>query len=48
MQFFQQLYSDADKNSGEKFDNNFLVKIANKGTSLTTPSNSSIHFGLPL
>ena len=34
MQFFQELYSHIDKNSGEKFEDMFLVKIASKGTSL--------------
>ena len=33
--FFQKLYSYIDKNSGEKFKDMFLVKIASKGTSLT-------------
>ena len=33
--FFQELYSHIDKNSGEKFEDMFLVKIASKGTSLT-------------
>ena len=28
--FFQELYSLINKNSGEKFENMFLVKIANK------------------
>ena len=32
--FFQELYSHTDKNSGEKFEDMFLVKIANKGTFL--------------
>ena len=32
--FFQELFSDIDKNSGEKFEGMFLVKIASKGTSL--------------
>ena len=32
--FFQGLYSHIDKNSGEKFEDMFLVKIASKGTSL--------------
>ena len=32
--FFQELYSHIDKNSWEKFQDMFLVKIANKGTSL--------------
>ena len=36
MQFFQELYSHTDKNSGEKFEDMFLVKIASKGTSLRT------------
>ena len=35
MQFFQELYSHIDKNSGEMFEDMFLVKIASKGTSLT-------------
>ena len=34
--FFQELYSHFDKNSGEKFEDMFLVKIASKGTSLMT------------
>ena len=35
MQFlFQELYSHIDKNSGESFEDMFLVKIASKGTSL--------------
>ena len=29
-----ELYSHIDKNSGEKFEDMFLVKIASKGTSL--------------
>ena len=33
--FFQELYSHIDKNSGEKFKDMFLVKIARKGTSLS-------------
>ena len=38
MQFFQELYSHIDKNSGEKFEDMlFLVKIANKETSLSGP-----------
>ena len=46
MQFFQELYSHIDKNSGEKFEDMFLVKIAKKGTSLNTISNSwPISFG---
>ena len=32
--FFQELYSHIDKNSGEMFEDMFLVKIASKGTSL--------------
>ena len=32
--FFQALCSHIDKNSGEKFDDMFFVKTANKGTSL--------------
>ena len=32
--FFQELYSHIDKNSGEKFEDMFLAKIASKGTSL--------------
>ena len=32
--FFQELYSHIDKNSGEKFEDMFLVKTASKGTSL--------------
>ena len=36
MQFFsQKLCSHIDKNSGERFGDVFLVKIASKGTSLT-------------
>ena len=36
MQFFsQELCSHIDKSSGKKFDDMFLVKIANKGTSLS-------------
>ena len=34
--FFPELYSHIDKNSGEKFKYMFLVKIASKGTSLST------------
>ena len=34
MQFFQELYSHIDKNSGGKFEDMFLVKIASEGTSL--------------
>ena len=33
--FFQELYSYIDKNSEEKFEDTFLVKIANKGTPLS-------------
>ena len=33
--FFQELHSHIDKNSGKKFEDMFLVKIANKGTSLS-------------
>ena len=33
--FFQELYAHIDKNSGEKFEDMFLVKIANKGNPLT-------------
>ena len=29
---FQELYAHIDKNSGETFEDIFLVKIANKGT----------------
>ena len=32
--FFQECYSQIDKYSGEKFEDMFLVKIADKGTSL--------------
>ena len=32
--FFQELYSHVDKNSGEKFEDMFLVKIGSKGTSI--------------
>ena len=32
--FFQELYSDIDKSSGEKFGDMFLVKIASKGNLL--------------
>ena len=32
--FFQELYSHIDKNSGGKFEDMFLIKIANKETSL--------------
>ena len=36
MQFFsQELYTQSDKNSGEKFEYMFLVKISSKGASLT-------------
>ena len=36
MQVFWELYSHIDeKNSGRKFEDMFLVKIANKGTSLS-------------
>ena len=31
---FQKLYSHIEKNSGEKLEDMFLVKIASKGTSL--------------
>ena len=31
--FFRELCSHIDKNSGEKFEDMFLVKIASKGTS---------------
>ena len=33
--FFQELHSHIDKNSGKKFEDMFLVKIANKGTFLS-------------
>ena len=32
--FFQEWYSHIDKNSGKKFEDMFLVKIASQGTSL--------------
>ena len=32
--FFQELHSHINKNSGEKLEDMFLVKIASKGTSL--------------
>ena len=35
MQFFQELYSHIDKNSEEKSEDMFLIKIASKRTSLT-------------
>ena len=38
--FFQQLYSHIDKNSGEMFEDMFLVKIASKGTSLKVKGTS--------
>ena len=34
MQFLEELYSNIDKNSEEKFEDTFLVRIATKGTSL--------------
>ena len=34
MHFFQELHSHIDNNTGEKFEDMFLVKIASKGTSL--------------
>ena len=34
MQFFQELHLHIDRNSGEKFEDMFLVKLASKGTSL--------------
>ena len=45
--FFQELYSHMDKNSGEKFEDMFLVKIASKGTSLNvklSPAGESLTF----
>ena len=42
--FFQELYSHIDKNSGKKFEDIFLVKIVNKGTSLSCPG--KLRFGL--
>ena len=33
--FFQELYSHIDKNTGEKFEDMFLVKMTSKGTSLS-------------
>ena len=36
MQIFPELYSYIHKNSGERFEYMFLVKIASKGTSLLT------------
>ena len=38
MQLFQELYSHIDKNSGEKFEDMFPVKITSKGTSLRLKS----------
>ena len=38
MQFFQELYSHIDMNSGKKFEDMFLIKIANKGSSLRESS----------
>ena len=40
--FFQELYSHIEKNSGEKFEEIFLVKIANKGTSLSVHTNKHV------
>ena len=34
MQFFQELYSRIDKNSGKKFKDMFFVKITSERTSL--------------
>ena len=31
----RELYSPINKNSGKKFEDAFLVKLANKGTTLT-------------
>ena len=45
--FFQELYSHINRNSGEKFKDMFLVKIASKGTSLTSDcfsNNAAINF----
>ena len=42
MQFFQELYSHIHKNSGKKFENMFLAKIASKGTSLTLSGDTPI------
>ena len=36
--FFCGLYSSVDKNLGKKFEDVFLFKIANKGTTLRNPS----------
>ena len=33
--FFQELYSHIDKKSREMYEDMFLVKVANKGTSLS-------------
>ena len=43
--FFPELYSHIDKNSGEKFEDMFLVKIESKETSLISVSKSKSLFG---
>ena len=43
MHFFQELYSHIDKNSGEELEDMFLVKIANKRTSLITQKHTEIN-----
>ena len=40
--FVPELYSNIDKDSEEKFEYMFLVKIASKGTSLIFPSVSQL------
>ena len=43
--FFKEFYSHIDKNSGRKVEDMFLVKIANKGTSLNPePTSVTIQF----
>ena len=37
MQFFPELYSHIDMNSGEKSEYMFFIKIASKGISLNSP-----------
>ena len=46
MQFFFGNCSQINKNAGGKFDNMFLVEIANKGTFLNAVSNNVIPNGL--
>ena len=41
--FFQELYSHIDKNSGEKFEDMFLVEKASKGSSFRNQDLKFLH-----